>query len=315
MTDHPDPRPPPLVPAEVDLTDFSFMPLYIARLKQSKAWAYARRNPAIGFYLINLWTHAWHGAPAGSLEDDEMLLADAAQCNIKIWTKVSSTVLRSWIQCNDGRYYHPVIADIVLEAWQRKVAQHERTEAARRAKQQKRAKLLNGSGSPDGGVLASVTTSVTEPVTEPVTTSATTDVTVTVTDLSLHPRDRDRDRDSKRKKRESSLRSLSQTKAPDDDPAFDRFWTSYPRRVGKGQARRAFAHALRRTSLGAILAALERQHAAGVFRRQQFVPHPATWLNGERWLDDLPEHPDAAVLRAVGVDPDDLDNPLGGLLH
>lgn len=213
--------PAPLVPPNVDLTDFSFMPLYIARLKQSKAWAYARRDPAIGFYLINLWTHAWHGDPAGSLEDDDMMLSDAAQCNIKIWTKVSSTVLRSWVKCSDGRYYHPVIAEIVLEVWQRKIAQRERTAAARRARQQKRAKLLNGSGSPDGGAVASVTTSVTDTVTDSATTSATTSVTTDVTGLSLHPRDRDRD-SKERKEDSSSLRSDAQAVACPD--ARDLLW-------------------------------------------------------------------------------------------
>jgi len=72
------------------------------------------------------------------------------------------------------------------------------------------------------------------------------------------------------------------------DPLFDAFWAAYPRRVGKGAARRAWASARRLTSADYILSALEAQLAAGLFKDATYTPHPATWLNQERWDDEIP---------------------------
>ena len=65
---------------------------------------------------------------------------------------------------------------------------------------------------------------------------------------------------------------------------FDRFWSAYPRKVGKGDARRAWSKALKKASAGEIIARAE-QYAWPEDR--QFIPHPATWLNAERWTDEL----------------------------
>lgn len=68
------------------------------------------------------------------------------------------------------------------------------------------------------------------------------------------------------------------------DDQFETFWKAYPRRVGKGTARTAFAKAIRKTNLPVILAAIEayKAHKPGY---QDFC-HPSTWLNGERWDDE-----------------------------
>jgi hypothetical protein len=77
--------PTPLVPAEVDLRDFAFMPLEVSRLLRSRTWLKARRRPEIGFYLVNLWAGAWHEVPAGSLPDDDDVLSDLARCTPARW--------------------------------------------------------------------------------------------------------------------------------------------------------------------------------------------------------------------------------------
>ena len=68
---------------------------------------------------------------------------------------------------------------------------------------------------------------------------------------------------------------------------FDRFWAAYPRKVGRGAARKAFARAVRLIGepepLAAMLAALQRVRPS--WRDPEFIPHPATWLNEERWSD------------------------------
>ena len=54
-----------------------------------------------------------------------------------------------------------------------------------------------------------------------------------------------------------------------------------------------------------LLSALSAQIAAGALDGGKFCPHPATWLNGGRWLDEPPETSEAAILRAVGIVPAD----------
>jgi len=159
--------PQPLVPAEVDLRDFSWMPIEIHRLRRSKAWLICKRKPELAFYMLNLWTAAWHDTPAASLEDDDDVLADLAMCDPSKWAKVREQVLRGWVKCSDGRLYHPVVADLARGAWTQKQAQRQRTEAARLAREQKRQQSMQHAA-------ASVTT---ENVTKPVAVSVTEVVT------------------------------------------------------------------------------------------------------------------------------------------
>lgn len=84
---------------------------------------------------------------------------------------------------------------------------------------------------------------------------------------------------------------------------FERFWRDYPRKIGKGAARRAWAGALRIADAAKITAALERQLKAGVFSdikfsETKFIPYPATWLNQERWEDEVVRLPTPAEVAA-----------------
>lgn len=74
-------------------------------------------------------------------------------------------------------------------------------------------------------------------------------------------------------------------------PGFDRFWQAYPRKTAKPHAAKAFAR-LRpdEALLERMLQALQAQRSSPQWQRDggQFIPHPATWLNGRRWEDQLP---------------------------
>jgi len=71
--------------------------------------------------------------------------------------------------------------------------------------------------------------------------------------------------------------------------SFDEFWKRYPRKRAKGAARKAFER-IRWTpeTWEKLLKALEWQ--AREWTDPQFIPHPSTYLNQERWEDepDLP---------------------------
>lgn len=69
--------------------------------------------------------------------------------------------------------------------------------------------------------------------------------------------------------------------------AFDIFWEAFPRKEGKQKAQAAFEKV--DVSLDVLLSAIERQKTSAQWTKDngQFIPHPATWLNGKRWEDEL----------------------------
>ncbi|OAJ69027.1 helix-turn-helix domain-containing protein [Gluconobacter cerinus] len=72
-----------------------------------------------------------------------------------------------------------------------------------------------------------------------------------------------------------------------DPEEFDAFWAVYPRKDGKKTARAAFTKARKKVSLERLLAAVKAYPFTEPTARGDFRPMPATWLNGERWEDDI----------------------------
>lgn len=73
-----------------------------------------------------------------------------------------------------------------------------------------------------------------------------------------------------------------------DNPSdFDRFWKLYPRKVGVGAARNAFEKACKKVDADTIIEAIDRYAKQPNLPDLQFIPHASTWLNQERWNDDL----------------------------
>ena len=72
---------------------------------------------------------------------------------------------------------------------------------------------------------------------------------------------------------------------------FDQFWASYPKKVAKADARKAWLQTKDvrpdiTTVINAVTAACKTEQwmkSGGAF-----IPYPATWLRGERW-DDIHE--------------------------
>ena len=70
---------------------------------------------------------------------------------------------------------------------------------------------------------------------------------------------------------------------------FARFWSSYPRKQGKANAREVFGKiAPDEQLLSTMLDAIERQKRSPQWTRDggQFIPLAATWLHGQRWEDE-----------------------------
>lgn len=73
-----------------------------------------------------------------------------------------------------------------------------------------------------------------------------------------------------------------------DDPLFSLFWEAYDDKRCKGDARTAWRKAIKKEYPHNIIMAA-KQYAATRTGDKQFWPHPARWLNGERWLEQQPK--------------------------
>jgi hypothetical protein len=85
---------------------------------------------------------------------------------------------------------------------------------------------------------------------------------------------------------EKSREEKSRSTPPPSPPFFDEFWSTYPRREGKGAARTAFAKAVAKVETPSVILLGAERFAADPNREDGYTPHPATWLNQERWNDD-----------------------------
>lgn len=75
---------------------------------------------------------------------------------------------------------------------------------------------------------------------------------------------------------------------------FDVFWKEYPKKKGIGAARKAFAKAIKKASLETLIEAVRKQKQGDQWKKDKgkFIPYPATWLNQERWEDEVDDNGD-----------------------
>lgn len=131
----------PMTPAECNLQDFAFMPLDVARLRDSDLAA--NETPEACWAAVLLWAASWHQVPAASIPNEDRWIAKQAGYAqrgkiAREWTDIRPGALRGWVECTDGRLYHPVVAEKAREAWQAKLEQRHRSECARIKKHNER---------------------------------------------------------------------------------------------------------------------------------------------------------------------------------
>lgn len=88
--------------------------------------------------------------------------------------------------------------------------------------------------------------------------------------------------------------------------SFEKFWEAYPKKAGKGAARKSWERLNPNTALvSCILSAVEKCKKTEQWQRDsgKFIPYPATWLNQERWEDE----PEPQKARNTSYDIDELE--------
>ena len=71
---------------------------------------------------------------------------------------------------------------------------------------------------------------------------------------------------------------------------FEEFWKVWPKRCAKADARKAWAQTKDiRPELTNLLNAVKAACKTEAWMKDggKYIPHPATWLRGERWEDEL----------------------------
>ena len=100
------------------------MPLDVVRLMDSDLFALATGDEFKA--AVAAWCKSWLQIPAGSLPDDDRVLAHLTGAGSR-WRRLRAMALRGFVKCDDGRFYHPVVCEKVLEAWQMRLRQRERS--------------------------------------------------------------------------------------------------------------------------------------------------------------------------------------------
>lgn len=102
-------------------------------------------------------------------------------------------------------------------------------------------------------------------------------------------------------KRPANAQQDSEPKKPRRKPDmnqtenFEQWWQVYPKKVAVAAAAKAFQAALRDmgsdkvAAFGVLMNAVTEFRKATEENKDLPIPHPATWLNGKRWLDDRSE--------------------------
>lgn len=224
------------------------------RIMQSDTWVLAsmQQRP----WLLMLWFVSWQQTPCGSLPDSDELISARIGMETCEFNQNRAILLRGWEKANDGRFYHPVISEMVLEMLARKTRETNRkAEYRKRMKAQIVPHLSLGTNM------------------EETRDSTGSDDTGTSTGT------------------QRSKPSCSPSANEQADYGFVEFWSSYPRKVAKADAMKAWKK-IKPTGqmLAELMAGLEKQKASGDWMKDggQFIPHPASWINGRRWEDQIP---------------------------
>jgi len=92
---------------------------------------------------------------------------------------------------------------------------------------------------------------------------------------------------NKNKNKSKNKNTESETET---EELFERFWSAYPRKVGKPDAKKKF-QALKPDDalVEKMIASINSWKPTDQWQDERFIPHPATWLHQRRWEDEPPK--------------------------
>lgn len=89
-------------------------------------------------------------------------------------------------------------------------------------------------------------------------------------------------------KKERIIEPINNDQKKEKNNQFEQFWQLYPKKIAKQAAIKSWAKLTPDQKTSAV-AVLPKHITCDSWQRDggQFIPHPATWLNNSRWLDEI----------------------------
>jgi hypothetical protein len=219
------------------------------RIKSSKTWRTCPHDQRNN--LLRLWLESWNEVPAGSWEADDEIIAVAIDLPIRLFTAHRDHLMRGWYRCSDGRLYHPVIAEMVFAMTQKRMRNAQRVRKHRESKTDDVTHYSNA------------------------VTHYNDDVTCESHGSNAQEQEQEQDNINI-----AQMRKLTSTR-------FDDFWNVYPNRKDKKRAIDIWKRKRLDEQADDIIAKVAQQAANDRGWLDGYVPHPSTYLNGERWTDEI----------------------------
>jgi uncharacterized protein YdaU (DUF1376 family) len=241
----------------------AWMPLYIG---DYLADTMHLSGPEHGAYLL-LLMHYWRNGP---LLDDDKALAGIARTDRKVWERDIGPAVRAFFVAEGGRLHQKRMDSERERAGEISSKRKAAADARWAAKSEQAASI--GDANADANAFQMDTHAGARPSASPSQSQEQKKEEVSFASLTPSARAAPRRRVG-----------LSKTEI---DEQFEIWWDNYPRKVGRGDARKAYERALPKVEWDAerlltpmLLAQFDKRDGC------KFVPHGSTWLNSERWLD------------------------------
>jgi hypothetical protein len=165
---------------EIDLAGYEYMPLLGDKLFSSDFYAEATAEEFRA--ALTLWWAAWRQVPAGTLPNNDVVLASLAGYgrDVKAWLDVKPMALHGFAGAGDGRLRHTLLCQQAKIAFEKRVTTKKRVAQWREAKKQKAEEAHKQRAQGD----VTRYTTVTEPLRNAYVTSDVTGRNVTVRSTS-----------------------------------------------------------------------------------------------------------------------------------
>ena len=232
-----------------------WMPLYIGDYLADTAYLTTEQH---GAYLLLIMAYWRNGPPP----DNDAILASLTKMTPDAWS-IARAVLGRYFIVGGGVWIHARIEREIEKAKKHRESAHEkaaRAAAARWEKERER-KML---GALPEALHGEMPQQCPSPSPSPLPKQSQVQV-----------------------QKKGKIKTLGDLTIADSE-AFDAFWSAYPRKKNRAAAIKAFRH-VGPGLLPTVFADIEARIRAGDWRLDQpeYIPHPATYLNGNRWLDEI----------------------------
>lgn len=260
-------------------------------------------KPAHKGMLWMLMEHAALEVPFASLPSDAERLAEMAGVALPVWSKAADAVLgAAFVLCSDNRWYCQLLTDALPQ--HKQPEQESKPSNAKKPvnpdisnKRSAAAKARWGSENAKQNANADA---------QPMQNMQNQNLhdAKQMQNADLHDAnamqkhanegdiggdlDLDQEKDLEKNTQEPSCATAGKASAVDS--MFAVFWAAYPRKIGKKDALKAFQKIKPNDDLlQTMLDAVAKQSKSHDWLKEggRFVPHPTTWLRGERWSDDV----------------------------